>query len=66
MKHYQLQFQCGICKREFVVDIISIGTTHQTIQAITCLKCAKKVGGKIMKNEIEELKFENDFEIKPY
>jgi len=56
MEHYQDNFRCSICKREFVVDIISIGTSHQVIQAITCKECGLKVKGNIMANK-EEIKF---------
>ena len=53
MTHYQEQYKCSKCKREFVVDIISYGTGHQSIAAITCKPCA----GRIMKpGEIEEPK----------
>ena len=59
MTHYQEQFKCKVCGREFIVDIQSIGTGHQTIMAITCKECGEKVGGKIMKpGEVEELNFE--------
>ena len=42
-EHYQEQYQCSKCKREFVVDIQSIGTGHQTILAITCKECAVRI-----------------------
>ena len=57
MTHYQEIYKCKVCGREFIVDIESIGTSHQFICAITCKECAIKVGGKIMKEgEVEELK----------
>ena len=43
MTHYQEQYQCSKCKREFVVDIQSIGTGHQNILAITCKDCAVRI-----------------------
>ena len=56
MTHYQEQYQCSVCKRKVIVDITSIGTGHQIIQAITCYDCAIKVGGNIMeKNQGETL-----------
>jgi DNA-directed RNA polymerase subunit RPC12/RpoP len=48
MEHYQERYTCGVCKRELVVDILSFGTGHQTIQAVTCLECGIKVGGTIL------------------
>lgn len=59
MEHYQEQYKCSVCGREFVVDLTSIGIGHQTIQAITCLECSKKVGGNLMGNEREELEFKD-------
>ena len=58
MNHYQKQFQCSVCKREIIVDIQNIGISHDTIMAVTCLECAKRVGGNIMGNKVEEIKFE--------
>ena len=58
MTHYQKQFQCSVCKREIVIDIQNIGISHDTIMAVTCLECAKKVGGNIMGEKVEELKFD--------
>ena len=43
MEHYQEQFKCSKCKREFIVDITSIGIGHQTILAITCKDCATNI-----------------------
>lgn len=55
MKHYQEQFKCSVCGRVLIVDLKSIGTTHQSILAVTCLECAKKVGGNILGDTIEEV-----------
>ena len=60
MQHYQEQYTCSICQRVFVVDFTSIGTGHQTILAITCLECVKKIGGRIMGEEREEINLGND------
>ena len=53
MEHYQKQFTCSLCKRVLIADIMSFGTSHQNILAITCLECAERVGGKIMGEKIE-------------
>ena len=56
MEHYQSRFVCKGCGRELIVDIVSIGTGHQMIQAVTCSECAKKMGGKIMsEDEVETI-----------
>lgn len=48
MEHHQKDISCGVCGRQFIVDVFSIGTTHQTIKAVTCRECAIKVGGNII------------------
>lgn len=55
MTHYQEQYTCSKCKREFVVDISSIGSGHQTILAVTCKECATHI---MKKGETEEPKEE--------
>ncbi len=57
MEHYQEEFKCGVCGREFIVDIQSIGSGHQTIKAVTCKQCAIKVKGNIMGDKVREIKF---------
>ncbi len=54
-QHYQEQYQCNVCKREFVVDITSVGTGHQIIRAVTCKGCAVRI---MKPEEIEEPKLE--------
>ena len=53
MKHYQEQYQCSKCKRWLVVDIGSIGIGHQSILAVTCRLCAKRI---MKKGDVEEPK----------
>ena len=54
MEHYQQQIACGVCTRLFIIDVSSIGTSHQFIQAVTCYACAEQVKGRIMgKDEVE-------------
>jgi DNA-directed RNA polymerase subunit RPC12/RpoP len=48
MNHIQQRFVCSVCKRGFIVDVFSIGTEHQIIQAVTCVECAYKVKGNIL------------------
>ena len=55
MNHYQEQFKCSVCSRVLIVDIFSFGVTHQNIEAVTCLECAKRVKGNILGNTIEEI-----------
>lgn len=45
MEHYQEEYKCGVCGNELVVDIISYGTIHQGIRAVTCKKCATHIMG---------------------
>lgn len=33
---------CGVCGREVIIDMGSIGTPHQFILAVTCAECALK------------------------
>lgn len=40
MEHYQVKKPCGICKREIIADIFSIGSGHQSIEALTHGECA--------------------------
>ena len=54
MQHWQEQYQCSKCKREFIVDITSIGTGHQSIVGITCKECAIRI---MKKGKVEELEF---------
>lgn len=53
MNHYQEQYKCKKCKREFVVDILSHGVSHENIVAVTCKKCATRI---MKKGEVEEPK----------
>ena len=39
MQHYQKQISCTICERVFIVDIVSIGSPLQSVEAVTCLEC---------------------------
>ena len=57
MQHYQKQFKCSVCKREIIIDIQSMGVSHDTIIAATCLDCARKVGGSILGNKVEKIIF---------
>ena len=57
MKHYQEQYKCSVCKREFIIDLISYGTTHQNIKAVTCVECAKEKGGNIMGSKVDDIGF---------
>ena len=57
MTHYQKQFQCSVCKREIIIDIQNIGVSHDMIMAVTCLECAKKAGGNILGDKVEESTF---------
>ncbi len=52
MNHYQEQFRCSKCGRELIVDIISVGTEHQSVKAVTCKECATHILG----DKIEEIK----------
>lgn len=54
MKHYQENYKCMICGKEFIVDIFSWGVMHQEIKAVTCKECAINILDKP-----EEIKFED-------
>lgn len=59
MQHYQIRLACGLCQRPMVIDVISYGTPHQSIQAVTCMQCAEEKGVQLLaEGEIRELKFE--------
>lgn len=59
MQHYQIRLSCGLCQRSMVIDVISYGTPHQSIQAVTCMQCAEEKGVQLLaEGEIRELKFE--------
>lgn len=66
MTHYQIQKSCSICGRKIVVDITSIGSPHQNIEAVTCIECvpdkSKLLGDKIVELEFKPIK-EQDSEI---
>lgn len=51
MEHFQVTKTCQVCGRVLIADISSIGTSHQSIMAITCALCAFKVGGRILKED---------------
>jgi DNA-directed RNA polymerase subunit RPC12/RpoP len=40
MEHEQKVFECNICHRQLIVDILFYGTSHQEIKAITCKECS--------------------------
>mgnify|MGYP001571639070 CR=1 len=39
MEHHQEAHACKRCGLEFVVDVLSFGTPHQNILAVTCMSC---------------------------
>jgi len=43
MDYYRINKQCGVCNREFIIDMSSIGTPHQNVVAVTCKECSEKV-----------------------
>ena len=57
MNHYQKSICCRVCGEEIIIDIISFGVSHERIEAATHRKCGEKVGGKIMGDKVEQLKF---------
>jgi hypothetical protein len=58
MKHYQQTISCGICERTFVVDILSWGSPHQSVEAVTCLHCVPEPEKLLGENVIETLKYD--------
>lgn len=40
MEHYQVKMVCKPCGKEIIADVFSVGTTHQTIHALTHKECA--------------------------
>ena len=67
MRHYQKQFECSICGKVIIIDFTSIGTTHQMVQGVTCLECAKNApNSNIMGDKVEEIKFESPKIIENY
>ena len=56
MQHFQQKIACGKCKRSFIVDIVSVGSTHQWVHAVTCEECAEVAGGVILaEGEVREV-----------
>ena len=56
LTHFQQRFKCPGCEREFVIDVISNGTPHQTFKGGACLECVPKLGGTLLKpGEIKEI-----------
>ena len=54
MEHTQLRKACKICGRPFIIDIFSVGSPHQFVQAVTSEECVKAAGGRIMpEGEVE-------------
>lgn len=54
MTHYQINLECGYCKKLLVADVVSYGTSHTNVVAITCRQCALENGGRLLrKDEVE-------------
>lgn len=52
MQHYQIKKACGVCKRAIIADVFSIGTPHQSIEALTHAECAVR---EMPEGEVEQL-----------
>lgn len=39
MKHIRENHTCKICSRTLIIDIMSNGTQHQDVIAVTCEEC---------------------------
>lgn len=57
MQHYQIRLACGLCQRAMVIDVVSWGSPHQSVQSVTCFDCAEKAGVPLLpEGKIQELK----------
>lgn len=53
-EHYQVIKACGICKKNIIADIFSIGTGHQDIVAMTHMECVPP-GVQLLGDKVEQL-----------
>ncbi len=57
MQRYQIRLACGLCDRKIVIDVVSWGSPHQSVQAATCLECAEKAGVPLLpEGKMQDLK----------